>query len=396
MKIGVYLDDYVPQDGGGYIFQAEVFAALCRLASESQHEFVIMSTPSKEIETRLKSTNLQWLICPSPNLLEKISAFFTRNWANLGARWHWQSSMERRAHQAGIEFVWFVGPRAKMIYLPYMMIVLDLQHRLQPWFPEVSAFGEWLVRERHYASVLPRASAIIAGTQAGKEEIVRFYQVPAERIHILPHPTPGYALSAKAANDDEILARHGLKPGYLFYPAQFWAHKNHVNLLLALKQLSKSGLKIRLVLSGADFGNLAYVKDQIRKLELQEQVRLIGFVPQGDLPALYRGALALTYVSFFGPENMPPLEAFAFGCPVIAANVSGAEEQMDGCALLINPADPTEIAAAIRNLASDGNLRERLVASGHQRAQRWTTEDFVRGAFGVLDSFEAIRRTWKN
>jgi glycosyltransferase involved in cell wall biosynthesis len=169
-----------------------------------------------------------------------------------------------------------------------------------------------------------------------------------------------------------------------------------MNLLLALKQLGESGLKIPLVLSGADFGNRAYVEDQILELGLQEQVHLLGFVPQGDLPALYRGALALTYVSFFGPENMPPLEAFAFGCPVIAANVSGAEEQMDGAALLVNPADPGEIAAAIRKVASDGNLRKRLVARGRKRAGRWTTDDFVHGAFSILDSFETTRHTWKN
>lgn len=394
MKVGVYLDDYIPQDGGGYTFQAEVFATLSKLAGESRHHFVIISAPNQEIEQRLANTKLEWLPSARADLAEKMRAWFARNWP--GSRQGWQSTLERRVRLAGIEFMWFLGPRPKAVGIPYMTIVLDLQHRLQPWFPEVSANGEWQVRERHYAELLPRASAIIAGTQAGKDEITRFYQVPAEHIHILPHPTPGYALAAKTNNDDEVLARHGLKPGYLFYPAQFWAHKNHDNLLLALKQLRDNDLKIQLVLSGSDFGNQAHVEEQIRDLGLQAQVRLLGFVPQGDLPALYRGALALTYVSFFGPENMPPLEAFALGCPVIAANVSGAEEQMDGAALLVDPADPNDIAAAIRKVADDGQLREHLVASGRKRAARWTADDFVRGAYKILDSFEDIRNTWKN
>lgn len=394
MKVGVYLDDYVPQDGGGYTFQTEVFATLRKLASESRHQFVIISAPNKEIEARLKNTNLQWLPCPPPSLLEKVAAFVARNWS--GGRGGWRSSLEQRALHAGVEFMWFLSPRPKAVDLPYMTIVLDLQHRLQPWFPEVSAKGEWHVRERHYTELLPRASAIIAGTQAGKEEIIRFYQVPAERIHILPHPTPSYALDAKTGNDEEVLARYGLKPGYLFYPAQFWAHKNHINLLLAVKQLAQSGLKIPVVLSGTDFGNQAYVEDRIRELGLEDQVRLLGFVPQSDLSALYRGALALTYVSFFGPENMPPLEAFALGCPVIAANVSGAEEQMDGAALLVNPTDPVDIAAAIRKLVGDSSLRDRLIGRGRKRAARWTTDDFVHRVFGILDSFKIIRNSWKN
>jgi len=394
MKVGVYLDDYVPHDGGGYTFQTEVFTALIKLAGESRHQFVVISVPNKEIEARLKGTNLQWQPYPHAGLAEKTSAWFARNWP--GWRRHWKSSFERHTLQAGAEFMWFMSPRAKIVDLPFMTIVLDLQHRLQPWFPEVSAMGEWQVRERHYTELLPRASAIIAGTQAGKEEIALFYRVPAERIHILQHPTPGYALIAKTDNDQEVLSRYRLKPGYLFYPAQLWAHKNHVNLLLALKQLADSGMKIPLVLSGADFGNQAYIEDQIRQLGLDDQVHLLGFVPQSDLPALYHGALALTYVSFFGPENLPPLEAFALGCPVIAAKVSGAEEQMDGAAQLVNPADPEDIAAAIRKLAVDTSLRERLVASGRKRAARWTADDFVRGAFSILDSFENIRKIWKN
>ncbi len=396
MKVGVYLDDYVPQDGGGYTFQTDVFLTLVKLTGQSHHQFVFISEPKKEIESYTRGSKLEWLPCPTPGLIEKITGFIFRLWPSLQRSWRWQSSLERCAQRAGIEFIWFLSPRLKDVNLPYMTIVLDLQHRVQPWFPEVSAHGEWEARERHYANLLPRAAAIIAGTQTGKDEIMHFYRVPPERIHILSHPTPSYAFTANDGDDKKVLSRLGLETGYLFYPAQFWAHKNHVNLLIALEELRLRGLRWPLVLAGADFGNRNTVEIQIRELGLEDQVHILGFVAQAELPALYRGALALTYVSFFGPENMPPLEAFALGCPVIAANVSGADEQLGDAALLVDPADPRAIAAAIQQLASDKLLRDSLVARGYERAASWTAEDFVRGVFGILDTFEPIRRVWKD
>jgi glycosyltransferase involved in cell wall biosynthesis len=109
---------------------------------------------------------------------------------------------------------------------------------------------------------------------------------------------------------------------------------------------------------------------------------------------LYRNALALTYVTFFGPENLPPLEAFALGCPVIASNVSGAQEQLGDAAMLVDPKDEEQIANAIKLVHDDLHVRRTLVERGIHRASKWTGEDFVRSVFSILDEFEPIRRCW--
>jgi glycosyltransferase involved in cell wall biosynthesis len=392
MKVGVFLDSYLPRDGGGYTMQTELFRALCRAHKQSEHEFIVISQLDRDIAEECETAGLTWMVDRRPGPIERLGALVTRNWPNMRGRLTWRSSLERRIRHAGVEFVWFLGPRPRTIDLPYLTIVLDLQHRLQPWFPEVSEYGEWEVRETRLIPFLQRATAIIAGTQAGKDEIAKFYHVPGDRIHLLPHPVPGY-LESVSANAD-ALEKLGNTPGFLFYPAQFWAHKNHVNLLLAVRQLADEGVKIPLVLTGSDFGNLAFVKQKVNDLGLTDQVKIIGFVDKVDLVLLYKNALALTYISFFGPENLPPLEAFALGCPVIAAKVDGAEEQMGNAALLVDPESPREIAAAIRRLYEDRALRSELIAKGRERATRWTAEDFVLGVFKILDGFEPIRRNW--
>lgn len=391
MKVAVFLDSYRPQDGGAFTMQRDILGALCTLATKCSHEFVVVALPNAELETRVKSAGMTWLPNRGSGLGERLSGVLVRTMPSLRSRVRTRSKLEQRLRAAGVEFVWFVGPRPMEIDLPYLTIVLDLQHRKQPWFPEVSEYAEWETRERRLAPFLRRATAIIAGTEAGRDEIVKFLQVPAERIHILPHPTPSYELEAK-----ESKAPSGLQPGYLFYPAQFWAHKNHVNLLLAIKQLKDEGLRIPLMLVGSDFGNKEYVEDTISSLGLGDQVKILGFVEIPELIGLYQHALALTYVSFFGPENLPPLEAFALGCPVIAAKVDGAEEQFADAALLVDPAEPDEIAAAIRKLHGDKKLRDKLIVKGQKRAGQWTAEDFVNGVFQIMGNFEPIRRTWKS
>jgi glycosyltransferase involved in cell wall biosynthesis len=270
-----------------------------------------------------------------------------------------------------------------------------LQHRVQPWFPELDGDIGWQARERYYSWFLPRATVVIAGTEVGRKEIELFYKVPADRIKILPHPTPRFALDAPPDSGDRVLKKYGIPDKYLYYPAQFWSHKNHANLLLAARKLrDEHKLVLPVVLVGSDKGNLGYIRRLVKRLDLTSQVYFLGFVCLADLIALYRRAFALTYVTFFGPENLPPLEAFALGCPVIASNVPGAQEQLGDAALLVNPRDPDDIALAVKNLFTNQELRNVLLQRGRERALKWTARDFVKGIFSILDSFEAVRRCW--
>ncbi len=124
-------------------------------------------------------------------------------------------------------------------------------------------------------------------------------------------------------------------------------------------------------------------------------MRFLGFIAREDLLALYRNAMALVYPSFCGPENLPPLEAFAVGCVVLAVDVPGAREQLGDAALLVDPKDPVAIASAIRTLSEDSALRETLRQRGFARASRWTGKDYVKCVLSILDEFEAVRRCWR-
>jgi glycosyltransferase involved in cell wall biosynthesis len=245
--------------------------------------------------------------------------------------------------------------------------------------------------------MLQRAALILCGTAAGKTEIEQFYQVPGERIKILPFPTPQFVLDAPCSDGRPLLEKYHLPENYLFYPAQFWPHKNHVGLLLAVKLLrDQYHLTFPVVFSGSDRGNQSYIRQVVQRLDLEEQVHFLGFIPQTDLIALYRNAFALTYMSFFGPDNLPPLEAMGLGCPVIASRVAGAEEQLGDAAWLFDlQSAEQEVALAIKSLHEDPSLRQSLIDRGLKRACASTPKDYAKGILAILDEIDVIRRCWE-
>jgi glycosyltransferase involved in cell wall biosynthesis len=308
----------------------------------------------------------------------------------------WSLQMDQWIRMERIDLIWFLAPPNAGASVPYITTVWDLQHRSTPYFPEVSVTGwDWEARERAYNSVLPRASLILTGTGAGKNEIVHYYGVNPDNVAVVPFPTPSLAGEGHFHAIPDIRQKYGIRGEFLIYPAQFWPHKNHVNILIALALLKQSrGMTLEMVFTGSDKGNAGYVCEKINELGLHDQVHMLGFVPCEDLRALYSNALALTFGSFFGPDNIPPLEAFALGCPVIASRVSGAQEQLGDAAMLFDPADPEDLALAILAMSQDRQLRMQMIQKGVEIAKMRTPQAYIEQVCKLLDRFASIRRCW--
>jgi glycosyltransferase involved in cell wall biosynthesis len=401
MKVGVYFPSFPPEAGGGYTFEQDILTSLINLASQSHHHFTIYfeNESLSDAPAIANHGNLKTVLLEQPARVSNSHILLRKAAEYLG--WKRQigeteSPFQKAAGRDQIEFVWFPTPIYNPIEIPYIATMWDIQHRIQPWFPEVSRMGEWAHREAYYSTYLRQAAYIITPNQAGMKELSFIYQIPPERFRLLPHPTPETGQLSSKNDIINVLQKYQIPSDYLFYPAQFWAHKNHANLLLALKSLLDNyQIIMHLVLVGSNQGNLQYIQDLVEQLGLKDQVHFLGFIPRKDLIALYCGAFALVYVTLFGPENLPPLEAFVCGCPVIASNIAGAQEQLGDAALLVNGLAPEEIALAIKKIRDDPTLRNNFIQKGHVRAANFTGPGFVRGVFEILDEFEPVRRNWK-
>lgn len=307
-------------------------------------------------------------------------------------------SLNNVVKEYNIHLVWFITPTYEQLDIPFIMTVWDLQHRLQPFFPEVSITGwKWADRENFYKETLPRASYIITGTERGKDEIMKFYNIQDERIKVIPFPIEPILI----ANNNEYLKIqnlfevNNLLNRYIFYPAQFWPHKNHITLLKAVKKIKESdGIIIPLIFSGSDKGNLEYINQEIRHNGLDNQVRNLGFVTNDILRFLYENAFTMVFPSAFGPDNLPPLEAFLYKCPVIASDVPGAREQLKNGALFFNTFDHDELAEKILAIYRDRNIRADLILAGSDVVMKYNAQNYLEHVMQLFNDFFRIRECW--
>jgi len=400
VKIGIFLADIEPEHGGAYTFQLEVVRAA--LATASAHQIVLLARAATMPDWRRTLGEQTWVdtgleieqrgrahvgavlrrFAPLQNAID--------SWNVEQARLHYNAVLTRSA----IDAVWFPTPRYVRIDHPYVYTIWDLQHRRQPWFPEVGNWTEWSQREATYREAVARAFAILVPNRVGADEVARYYGIDRERLVEVSHPTPSFS-PEEIANSETADRPADLPETYVLYPARFWPHKNHVLLLHALRDLrDRHGLVLSAVCTGSDQGNLDHVRREASRLQVADQVRFLSFVDRRQLIYLYRHALALVFPSLFGPENLPPLEAFALGCPVIAAAVAGAAEQLGDAALLVEPTAAEQFADAIARLHEEPELRRQLIARGHERVGRSTSQDYVRQLFAIFDRLELIRRNW--
>jgi len=275
---------------------------------------------------------------------------------------------------------------------PYVLAVHDLQHRLQPEFPEVSAGQEFALREYVFRNGIREATVVLTDSEVGREDVLNLYGdlIAPERVAVLPF-LPAVADLVSLDDRERVSRKYRLPERFLFYPAQMWPHKNHLRLVEALAELERSdGIEIEIVLIGSKSGEIrerthAELLSRVRALGLQDRVHYFGYVPAGDVGALYAEAVALVMPTFFGPTNIPVLEAWALNCPVVTSDIRGVREQVGDAALLADPRSVGAIADAIRKVWLDAELRDELIRRGRSRLSLYTREDYSQRLSEILD-----------
>jgi glycosyltransferase involved in cell wall biosynthesis len=276
------------------------------------------------------------------------------------------------------------------------MTIHDLQHRLQPEFPEVSADGEWERREYLFRNSVRRAEAVIVDSEIGREDVLNCYgsEVAPDRIEILPYVPAPYLVRAPDAEVAQIRDRFGLEDRYLLFPAQFWPHKNHVRLIEAVQLLRDSGRAvIQVVMTGSATSPIMHqVESQIRASildkQLDQQFVLTGRLSDSEMAAVYSGTDGVVLPTFFGPTNIPVVEAWALGIPVLTSDIRGITEQCGDAAILVDPSSAASIADGLQTIWTDRAARSDLAKAGLAKIASYGPQDFAQRFDAILKRVE--------
>lgn len=370
-----------PGLGGGYTQRRKTLDVLKRLQSASLKVIVICSTKSERalveqyglVAVRSRRSFVRKIIC---RLLALNSS------KRLFGRWipRLPFTLDAQLRRLRTDLVLFIAPDGRALELVahnFVFPVYDVCHLDHPEFPEVSHYGEFERRQYLFNNVLQRAVAVTVDSSHGKYLVEQRYQVDSSRCHVVPFST--YDIYANFSPDPVVLEstmqRYGVSQPYVFYPAQFWPHKNHKYILDALKLMAKRGDWVpQVVFCGSDKGALAPVQRYASDLGVAQHVAYCGFVPNEDLPYLYVGALALVMPTYFGPTNIPPMEAVALGVPVCYSDFDSFREQLGDDASYMDLKDPSSLVRALDSIRS---ARSHAGVPAHSRRQMGGKADDV-------------------
>jgi glycosyltransferase involved in cell wall biosynthesis len=260
-------------------------------------------------------------------------------------------------------------------------------------FPEVRNFNEFKKREHYFQHCLTPAYVVLADSEQLASDIARRYGIDRERLLPMPFAPASFLKSKSALEKAAVLKKYELNEGYYFYPGQFWAHKNHIRILEALIHLRKTGFNFQVVFVGGDQGNQKYIESIVAKENLEGQVRFLGFVPMDDMRGLYEGSVAIVMPTYFGPTNLPPLEAWMVGKPLIYS--SHLKDQVGDAAICVNPDDAEELANAMHACTVPETCKE-LIRSGESKLQEIENvrKNAERELLLRMQKFEIRRRCW--
>jgi len=226
-----------------------------------------------------------------------------------------QSRFEKFLISQQFDYVYFLSPNPSalsIINMPMINTVWDLGHRHFPEMDEFGFEGRFQKREYFYTNVLKRSFHIVVDGEKTKEEIIAFYGVQKARITPLGLFPRSFSHECNSLCGDEE---------FIFYPSQFWTHKNHKTLIQAFAKVQAEHPQTKLYLSGSDKGSLSDTKRIVRDLGLLDSVFFLGFVSPEDMSRYYAHARILAFPSRLGYTNLPPLESLLSGTPVLVSEV---------------------------------------------------------------------------
>ena len=263
---------------------------------------------------------------------------------------------------------------------PSVVTVHDLAFRI---FPEQYPSAKQRYLDLLTRRSVERATQVIAVSENTCADLLHFYTVHPERVHVVPNGVdPSLRPIRDEARLERFRAKHDLPAQFILFLGTLQPRKNLVTLLRAWTRLDTAA-RLPLVVAGAQGWKFEPIFDEARALGIADDVQFKGYVEGSELALWYSAATIFVYPSLYEGFGLPVLEAMACGAPVISSNSSSLPEVSGDAAMLVDPEDVDGLARAIDRLSHDSNLRSRLSSRGIERSKLFSWARTARETAGI-------------
>ena len=258
---------------------------------------------------------------------------------------------------------------------PFIFTLHDMQER---YYPEFFSKYENILRWLNNRALARSADKIICESDFVKNDIIKFTEVKGAKINIIPSPPPEEFLNYKFEEKQfrVVKEKYQLPSKFIFYPAQCWFHKNHIQLVEAFNIVSKKIDGVCLILTGSQQNNYSNLIQRINELSLNDRVKHLGYIDYKDLPYLYKMSQFLVMPTLFESVSIPIYEAFALEVAVCSSNVVALPEQVGDAGIIFNPNDIKDMSEKMMRYLSDDSLRKEKAKLGFERLKGFNHENY--------------------
>ncbi len=237
-----------------------------------------------------------------------------------------------------------------------------------------------------------KADWVFAVSEHTKKDTVRYCSGNPDKITVTYEAAgENYKLINDISSLQDVIKRYDLPRRFILYVGSLSPRKNIVRLLEAFAGI-RDKIPHHLVLTGSKSWKDSSVYQAMHRLGLEDRINKLGYVEAEDVPALYNLADAYVYPSLYEGFGLPVLEAMQCGCPVVASNATSIPEVAGDAAVLVNPLDTEALADAIYQVLTDHWLREKLIASGFQQAEKFSWDHCANTMLEIIRKIDSSKK----
>jgi glycosyltransferase involved in cell wall biosynthesis len=253
--------------------------------------------------------------------------------------------------------------------IPSAVMIPDVQHEFFPEFFDAATL-RW--RKRTYRASALHADVVYTLSEHARQTIVATYGVDPSKVEVIYLGVDPEFDEPPTAAAEACFRQLGLPQDYLYFPANFWPHKNHSTLLRAMQRLVRRFPDLGLVCTGAPGTGTDRIKKEIARLGLRKNVQLLGYQDRKTVVELYRHARALVFPSRFEGFGIPILEAFHTLTPIVTSQFGSCREVAGDAAIIVDELDPASIAAGVERVLEDADRCRAMVQRGTEQARQFS------------------------
>ncbi|GHN00228.1 hypothetical protein WSM22_17170 [Cytophagales bacterium WSM2-2] len=383
-NIGLFIDIEFT-NGGSFQYNQGILEALISLPKEDFKLTVFYSDLSwaSSIPNEIESIHLPY----SATLKKALKIIFGIGTPDFILRFLFSLTSIKKLGNSSYDLIFFPSQDLAGLFASTraVNVIHDLMHRYESQFKEASGGGRSKYRDRLFSGMAKKSSVLLVDSIVGKRQVIESYPVEdEEKIKVLPYVAPLHIVQYEDKNFKDYFESLNLPPKFIFYPAQFWPHKNHQILLDAALLLRDKIEDLNFVFTGHKNYEFEKLHEFCTRNKLSARVRFLGFVPNEVLGGFYLRARALMMPTHFGPTNIPPLEAIALKCPVGVSRIYGMPEQLKDAAIYFDNKNVNDVSKAMEALWTDDSLCNLLSRNAEKHFNQWNPASFNRRVCEII------------